>query len=394
MLKNVCHQIFRLTKPRENLVVHLKSKKYRLCNRQSRFISTSSHRYAEDDDGRDSQSTELTVTSPKQIFEKEFPEFFEDGKFINRISYVDYIDQALEKMKELGLHKDLEAYKELLRVFPPGKYCPQSGWDIGLFHAPQQLCAIRLIDQMEQGRVKPDKEFETLVIQAFSKHSDVWVKLGKLIYWSMKGRNLDPNPLPERISKKPHEMAKAAVMRMLDDPKSLIFVRNTSSVPNVVDKTWIVYSQSPLQQAIIERLDPSTLLYIENQGVTYVNDDYLSYFVLKVYDDEETIKRRAEQKESDYNFNTLKMRFFGKPIKEKLEDMDKVHHIDDGHILGIAITGTSSQDSLLSWLKLLQQRNPKLNSLNVVFKAIRPTMEVLDPGNDPDADQRRQNTGN
>lgn len=328
----------------------------RLCNKFIRNINTK-------------QPSELTTTTPKQLLEKEFPDYFSDGKFVARISYVDYIDQALLKMKELGLERNIEAYKELLKVFPPGKYWPKSRFDLGLFHAPQQLCAIRLLAQMEDYRVRPDKEVEYLVIQAFSKFSDVWLKIARANYWSMKGRNIDLYPVPEHLPDKPHELAKIALVRMLDDPKSIITVKNT-------DETWIVQSQSPVQQAIIERLEPNSLLYIENQGLTYVDRTSLSYFVLKVYDDDDTRKRRSQKKQPDFNFNTVKMKFYGKPIKEKLEELDTAHHDGDAHILAIGITGTSSQNSLQSWLRLLQQRNPKLKDMNVIFKSLGPPIEV------------------
>lgn len=325
----------------------------------------------------DCSPKELVALKAKEVLQKEFSDYYSNGKFVTRISYVDFVDQALDKLKELGLEKNLEAYKELLRVFPPGKYQAKSRWDLGLFHAPQQLCAIRLLHKMESNLVKPDKEIERIVVDAFGKTSQVWMKCVRSIYWSMKARNLDPNPLPEKIPEKTHEIAKLALMRMLHDPKSLISVKNTTSLPNIVDKTWVVYSQSPIQQSIIEKLDPkSTILYIEEYGLAYVRDKFLSYFVLKLHYDEETIRKKKNPPKIDYDYNRLKVKFYGKTLQEKLEELDRVHEVDDGHILSIAFTGTSSHDSVLSWLKLLQQRNPNLKDINVVFKLDKPTAEL------------------
>jgi hypothetical protein len=66
-----------------------------------------------------------------------------------------------------------------------------------------------------------------------------------------------------------------------------------------------------------------------------------------------------------------------RPIREKYADFQERHYVDGSYILGICATGTSSQDSLLSWLKILQERNPKLGKLNVVFKISRPSPEII-----------------
>lgn len=343
-----------------------------------RCLSRSAERCSRKIKQDDAEIKELLQVKPNEIFQKEFPDYFSQGKFVSRIAYVDFIDEALDKFNELGLNRDLNAYKELLRIFPEGRYCPKSSWDIGMFHAPQQLCALRILHKMDLNAVRPDIEVEELVIKAFSKHSDVWLKIARMTYWSMKGRNLDPNPLPESIPKETHQIAKIALMRMLDDEKSIITVTSTASLPDVVDRTWIVYAQSPIQRSILNRLDKKNILYLEESGLTYVQDKFLSYFTLKVYDDEETTKQRSIKPEKDYNFNTVKMSFYGKPLEEKLKEIEEVHHVDNCYILATGITGTSSHDSVLSWLKLLQRRNPHLKNLNVVFKLKRPTNDIID----------------
>lgn len=343
-----------------------------------RCLSRTTERWSKKIKQDDPEMKELIAVKPNEIFQKEFPDYFSGGKFVARIAYVDFIDQALAKLDEFGLNKNLQAYKDLLKVFPEGRYCPKSAWDIGMFHAPQQLCAIRVLHKMEMNLVRPDIEVEEIVIKAFSKRSDVWLKIGRMTYWTMKSRNMDPNPLPEEIPKETHQVAKLALMRMLKDDMSVITVTSTTSLPDVVDRTWIVFAQSPIQKSILDRLDKKNILYLEESGTVYVEEKYLSYFTLKVYDDEETIKRRKVVPEKDYNFNTIKMSFYGKPLQEKLKEIEGVHHVDNCYILATGITGTSSHDSILSWLKLLQRRNPNLRNLNVVLKLKRPTNDLID----------------
>lgn len=336
---------------------------------------TTSKEQFEEREMKESDGKALEVAKPKMIFEKEFPDYFSEGKFISRIAYVDFIDQALARLKELGLHKNLNAYKELMKVFPPGKYHPTK-YDIGMFHAPQQLCAIRILHQMQMNGVKPDREVEKLVIIAFSKHSSVWLKIARMNYWSMKFRNIDPDPLPEELPKKPHQLAKLGLLRMLGDQRTTVITKNTSSVPKCVDKTWVVYCQNNEQVSIINELPDDSTLYIEDLGYTYVGDSYLSYYALKYYVSEEESKRKSEKPEIEFNFNTLKVKFYGKPIREKLVEPAERHYIDGSYVLALGATGTSSHDSVMSWLKIMEQRVPKLGKLNVVFSLNRAAPET------------------
>ena len=54
-------------------------------------------------------------------------------------------------MEEFGVHQDLQAYKNILDVFPKGKYIPTNMWQVEFMHHPkQQFCALDLLEQMEQ----------------------------------------------------------------------------------------------------------------------------------------------------------------------------------------------------------------------------------------------------
>lgn len=398
MMSNICYRVvtvgrpFTLTRTSSSLISNfLHDRNGKKLISLPRCLSSSSQdsekKSQQNTSTSTSNSTELIEVHPRAVFEKEFPDYYHEGKFVSRISYVDFIDEALEKMQELGLEKNLEAYKELLRVFPPGKYSPKSSWDFGMPHAPQQLAAVRVLFQMEWNGLKVDKEIEEIVVAAFSKRSQVWLKVARSMYWGMKGRNVDPNPIPEKLPEKPYDIAKAALIRTQSDLRSLITQTSTSSVPNAIDKTWIVYSQSPIQQQIIEELEDETILSIEDHGLVYISDKYLTYFVLKYSLDEKTAERKNKPPEPDFNYNTCKVQFYGKPLREKLQSLKDKHYDGSGYILSTCLTGTSSHDSVLSWLKILQKRNPKLSKLNVVFKLKRPTMDIIDLENKPTDDE-------
>jgi hypothetical protein len=54
-----------------------------------------------------------------------------------------------------------------------------------------------------------------------------------------------------------------------------------------------------------------------------------------------------------------------------------VHEQSDGVILAACATGTSSRDSLLSWVRLLQESNPRLGQVPVVFTSRSPMGAVV-----------------
>jgi len=53
-----------------------------------------------------------------------------------------------------------------------------------------------------------------------------------------------------------------------------------------------------------------------------------------------------------------------------------LHEQDDGTVLAMCITMTSSKDSLLSWIKFLEQTNPALSEIPVVFLLRTPATQI------------------
>ncbi|GBN14379.1 hypothetical protein AVEN_259405-1 [Araneus ventricosus] len=60
---------------------------------------------------------------------------------------------------------------------------------------------------------------------------------------------------------------------------------------------------------------------------------------------------------------------FGDPKPKSLTLTPKsVHEQEDATIMAMCCTGTSSKDSVLSWIRFLRKANPKLDSIPVLFK--------------------------
>lgn len=140
---------------------------------------------------------------------------FNNLRKVKRFGYAEFILAALPMIKELGVEKDLEAYKALMRVFPKGAFIPSSKIAMGFYpHVVQQRAAMEIIELMHENRLIPDKEFENLVVGSFSEFSQVWQKCARLIYWQTKIRNANPFPFPENIPTDPLELAIVALKRM------------------------------------------------------------------------------------------------------------------------------------------------------------------------------------
>jgi signaling intermediate in Toll pathway protein len=53
---------------------------------------------------------------------------------------------------------------------------------------------------------------------------------------------------------------------------------------------------------------------------------------------------------------------FEEEYQTALESLSSVHEQDDGVILSVCCTGTSSRDSLVSWIQFLVKNNPRLGT--------------------------------
>lgn len=143
----------------------------------------------------------------------------------NRFGQVEFIYAGMRVMKEFNVHKDLQVYKALMDVFPKERMKPTNQFQAAFWHYyKQQLCATKLLDEMELCGVMPDAEMEQLVINIFSKKSQVWRKVARQLYWFSKFQNASPFPLPEKLPTDSLELAKIAIKRMCIDLQTKIGV--------------------------------------------------------------------------------------------------------------------------------------------------------------------------
>uniref|UniRef100_A0A2P2I4Q4 Evolutionarily conserved signaling intermediate in Toll pathway, mitochondrial n=1 Tax=Hirondellea gigas TaxID=1518452 RepID=A0A2P2I4Q4_9CRUS len=276
---------------------------------------------------------------------------------------------ALKNMEEFGVHKDLEVYKKLLDIFPKVKMIPQNMWQVEFSHYPiQQDCAIDVLGQMEHWGVIPDSEVQDIIMTVFGKHSHPMKKYGRMNYWMHKFNNESPWPLPKPVPCDALELAKLAVARMCSvDQASEITIMDTEQVVDCIDDTWIVSGQSVHQRELLEKQPETEALKVRGPFRIYLREEAINYFTLTA--DYKPPPAVEPLDKDDVSIVALLLREDSSLRSETaITVTPSVHEQEDGTILAICVTGTSSRDSLLSWVRLLCHTNPKLGQgLPVVF---------------------------
>ncbi|OAD54777.1 Evolutionarily conserved signaling intermediate in Toll pathway, mitochondrial, partial [Eufriesea mexicana] len=279
-----------------------------------------------------------------------------------RISQLEFISSALKYMEEFNVNKDIEVYKALFSIFPEGKYVPQNKFQVMLYHYfKHQQAAISILNQMEKNFVIPDYKLEKMILNTFGTMSYVTEKCWSLLYWLPKFSELNPWPVPKCMPMDPKEYARMALIKLSSvDVQADIKVYSTETIPEAIDHTWIVSSISRSQQELlaVQTIDKS--LTVEGPFNIWVDKYYINYFVLKG----DPIKREIIY-EDYHDVSDLKIPFWE---KHNFKIPVTLHEQEDGVYYAICATGTSSKDSLLSWIRCLQKTNPILEKIPITFK--------------------------
>ncbi|CAH2106350.1 unnamed protein product [Euphydryas editha] len=294
-----------------------------------------------------------------------------------RRGHVEFIYAALSRMKEFGVQKDLEVYKALIDVLPKGKFIPTNIFQAEFLHYPkQQQCAVDLLEQMEDNKVMPDSEMEQMLLNIYGRRGIPLRKFWRMMYWMPKFKNLSPWYLPEKLPTDTLELAKLAIQRITSvDPDTKIDIWQTEEIEASLDKTWVVSAQSRVQQVLLSEQPIDEPLTIKGPFNIYLNDQVVTYFILLG-------KIRPEYKDDtdlDDVSNIQKPPgipgVIGRVTLPQVKST--VHEQDDGTIVAVCATGTSSRDSLLSWIRLLESHNnPLLANIPVIFTLIAPPTDV------------------
>ncbi|KAH9374866.1 hypothetical protein HPB48_015300 [Haemaphysalis longicornis] len=286
----------------------------------------------------------------------------------NRKGHVEFINVATRYVQEFGVEKDLEVYKTLFDLFPKGKYTPRTLVQAEFFHFPHhQDCGVRLLDTMESHGVIPDRELRQMVLDTFGFRSEVFKKFARMMYWMPKFKHMSPFPLPNPVPRDAFALAQLAVRRMCVDIQSAVSVHQTKEeVQDCVDDTWVVSGQAP-EPAEADRGAPDGQARSRIEGALLHLPPEQLHLLLHP-----PSGARAHR-----NVSNIPITVYGEKPHSELARLSTVHEQTDGVILALGATGTSTRDSLLSWLRILQVQNPRLKEIPVVFMLKAPSKSLV-----------------
>ncbi|XP_064211967.1 evolutionarily conserved signaling intermediate in Toll pathway, mitochondrial isoform X2 [Tribolium castaneum] len=299
---------------------------------------------------------------------------------VHRRGHVEFIYSALKNMESFGVHKDLEVYKALIDVLPKGKFIPRNMFQVEFMHYPkQQQCIIDLLEQMEDNAVMPDYDMEELLKNIFGNRGFPLRKYWRMMYWMPKFKNASPWPIPNPLPDGVYELAKCAIERISSvDIQTQVTTYQSKDIEDCVDDTWIISAQAPIQKDLLKRHDVTEPLYVEGPFRVWLKHQQVTYFTLR-----KNAKFVAPIKEDLDDVSDIKIPFFNiKPPVKNLTVVPSVHEQEDGTILALCATGTSSKDSLVSWIRHLEKDNPVLAEVPVVFTLRSGTKEIVTVGDD------------
>ena len=289
---------------------------------------------------------------------------------------VEFIYAAMRNMEKFGVHRDLGTYRKLMEVFPTGKMIPENRLQGDFFHYPkQQQCATTLLQKMELNKVIPDEEMGDIILNVFGKYSTPYKRYCRMMYWMPKFKNLSPFPLPDELPNNALELAKLAIRQITSvDPSTKLDIIDTDTIADSNDKTWIVSGQSHNQREILETLTEGTALYVEGAFRLWLKDNQVSYFILRG----PPVAPLPTPDTDNDDFSVMSLWVSGERSKAGTVVREpSVHEQEDGTILGVCASGTSSRDSLLSWVRRLEETNPNLSKMVVLFTLTSPLGPVI-----------------
>lgn len=288
-----------------------------------------------------------------------------------RSNFLQFILKALKYMDEFGVNKDLETYKALLNIFPKGKYIPRNIYQAMTNYYPEhQNVAMELLIKMEDNYVIPDYEMQEILLNIFGQRCHVIKKFYRMVYWMPKFRYLNPWRVPKPEPTDPCELAHLAIKKISSiDFQATISEYRTKDIPDAVDDTWIISTMSRSQQELLAVQPTDKSLTVEGPFMIWIGQSCMDYFVLKG----DPIKREIIYDDYD-DISNIKIPFWE---KRSYKIPLTIHEQHDGVYYAMCATGTSSKDSLLSWIRCLQKTNPILEHIPIVFKLKSATSQNL-----------------
>ncbi|XP_062967227.1 evolutionarily conserved signaling intermediate in Toll pathway, mitochondrial isoform X1 [Cynocephalus volans] len=301
---------------------------------------------------------------------------------VHKRGHVDFIYLALRKMREYGVERDLAIYNRLLDVFPKEVFRPRNVIQRIFIHYPrQQECGIAVLEQMENHGVIPNKETEFLLIQIFGRKSYPMLKYLRMKLWLPRFKNINPFPVPQELPQDPVDLAKLGLRHMEPDLSARVTIYQMPLPRDslgAADPTQphIVGIQSPDQQAALAHHNPARPVFVEGPFSLWLRNKCVYYHILRA-DLLPPEEREVEEIPEEWNLYypmQLDLDYARSGWDDYEFDIDEV---EEGPIFAMCMTGAHDQTTLAKWIQGLQETNPALAQIPVVFRLAGSTGELL-----------------
>ncbi|XP_056426392.1 evolutionarily conserved signaling intermediate in Toll pathway, mitochondrial [Hyla sarda] len=303
------------------------------------------------------------------------------GRDVRRRGHVEMIEAALRWMPHFGVEKDIEVYNKLLDVFPKEVFIPRNFIQTMFLHYPrQQECAIRVLDQMEYYGVTPNRHTYFLLAQTFGKLSHPVKKYQRMMYWFPRFKHINPYPVPVDLEADPVALSKVCLARIAADRDAQVTVYQLPSSEVCEDGTVqehqpLVGIQSPDQIALLAEHDPKYPVIVEGPFPLWLKKICVQYYVLRA----EPAARKKEELDPE--------RCFYYPLQLDLDlerDLGDDHsfnvdEVEEGPVYAMCMAGSGDERMLGKWIQCLQEANPVLGQLPVLFRLTSGPQEVSLP---------------
>ncbi|KAM9685637.1 evolutionarily conserved signaling intermediate in Toll pathway, mitochondrial isoform 1-T2 [Trichechus inunguis] len=301
---------------------------------------------------------------------------------VRKRGHVDFIYLALRKMRQYGVERDLAVYNMLLDIFPKEVFRPRSIIQHIFVHYPrQQECGVAVLEQMENHGVMPNKETEFLLIQIFGRKSYPMLKFLRMKLWFSRFKNINPFPVPRDLPQDPVDLAKLGLRHMEPDLSARVTVYQmplSKDSTGAADPTQphIVGIQSPDQQAALACHNPARPIFVEGPFSLWLQDKCVYYHILRA-DLLAPEEREVEEIPEEWNLYypmQLDLDYGRSSWDDYKFDIEEV---EEGPVFAMCMAGAHDQATLAKWIQGLQETNPALARIPVVFRLAGSTGELL-----------------
>lgn len=327
---------------------------------------------------------------------------------VHKRGHVDFIYLALRKMPQFGVERDLAVYNLLLDIFPKEVFRPRNIFQRMFLHYPrQQECGLAVLEQMENHGVMPNKETEFLLLQIFGRRSYPMLKLVRMKLWFSRFKHVNPFPVPMELPQDPVDLARLGLRHMEPDLSSRVTVYQMPSPQDDAasrdlaepHRPHIVGIQSPDQQAALARHNPARPVFVEGPFTLWLRNKCVYYHILRA-DPLSPEEREVEEIPEEWNLYypmQLALDYGRSGWDDYNFDIDEV---EEGPVFAICMAGAHDQSTLAKWIQGLQETNPALAQIPVVFRLTGSAWELQEtsrleevpppPSESPEEDQDGQ----